>query len=726
MGSKKPQINQSSENSENTQSFAVLENFGAFPRAIFEARFSELDVMEAMAKSFFEHEKFHNPFLLKGMDEAVSLIKTALENGDKITVYGDYDCDGITSTVILYSYLEASGGEVDWYIPSRDEGYGLNDVAINKIAKNKTKLLITVDNGISAVEEAKLIAQNEMTLIITDHHTVPSILPEAGAIINPKQSDCGYPFKELAGCGVVLKLITALECDTASQYEPYVQLEVIEQYGDLIAIGTIGDVVELVDENRNFVTLGLKNMQCSENIGLRCLLRVAGLSDYLESGFDAMTVAFILCPRINAAGRFAHAGNAVELLLCENYELASTKASELNTLNIKRVEEERRILSEIESVLETDPNLLDERILFLHGEVWHHGVIGIIASRMVTKFGKPCVVTTIDKSGFAKGSFRNVTGFSAIEALTYCEDLLFKFGGHIGAGGFSLECGEDNENLLAFREKLYKYAKQKYSAIGSMPTAEIVAALRPKAKHLTVQNIKSLDVLSPFGAGNPVPIFYLPDCRIVSKRPLKDGKYTSFNIEYLGMILKILDFSSSFEQSWFNIGDTVDIMVNIDINEYNDVESLSIKVKDIRLSGFASNKSSQERLFAAKDTYERLKRGEAIDPKLYPRITPDDMALKSVYKSIKQMFLQKSTPNSPTHTLFISEIIQRILQANQAGFNYCMLRVILDIFEEVCIIEFNAATGMAKLTDSAMNAQKADLSKSPLLTMLKKQTLTAD
>jgi single-stranded-DNA-specific exonuclease len=637
------------------------------------------------AHSFFKSDHLHDSLLMKDMEKAVDFIKTALISGKKITVYGDYDCDGITATVMLYNYLCTLGGNVEWYIPSRDEGYGLNAAAIEKIAAGGTQMIITVDNGVSAHEEARLIQEKGISLIITDHHTCPENLPLADAIINPKQPGCEYPFKELAGCGVVLKLISALE-DSDS-------IDVIEQYGDLAAIGTIADIVELTDENRHMVSLGLQSLEFSENIGLRCLMKKAGLLDssgnLKSDSVCSQTMAFILCPRINAAGRFAHPGKAVELLLCENPEIAAAKAEELDAFNQQRIEEEKLIIAEIEAILQENTALLNERVLVLAGKDWHHGIIGIIASRMVSRFGKPCVIISTDGKS-AKGSCRSVKGFSIHSMLKFCGDLLVKFGGHTGAGGLSV----DNENIAPLTRRIQDYAAQTYAI---MPSAEIAADSSPNACDITLENVEKLDMLQPFGEGNLLPIFCLEGCKIKHKRPLKEGKYTSFTIMYQNREFKVLDFSKCYADFWYKVGDDVDLMLNISLNEYNDSIDISVKAVDIRLCGITA---LQERYFAAKDIYERLIRGEEIDSKLYMRIVPEEPHMKAVYDIIKDSFC-------------LDQITQKSMKA---GVNYCMLRVILDVFEQVGLIEFNRVNGEIK---TLKTTEKIDIEKSELLIKLK-------
>jgi single-stranded-DNA-specific exonuclease len=415
-----------------------------------------------------------------------------------------------------------------------------------------------------------------------------------------------------------------------------------------------------------------------------------GFSGSGLSGIDSTSVAFVLCPRLNAAGRLAHPGKAVELLLCENYELASAKAEELNSLNTQRIEEERAIFGEIEALFEKDSSQLNERILILSGKDWHHGIVGIICSKMVARFGKPCAVISTD-GDTAKGSFRSVKGFSVVSALKYCGDLLVNFGGHAGAGGLSVK----DENISAFKERLLEYAKIHHE---SMPVPEVVADLCPDSHDITVENIENLDALQPFGEGNPVPVFYLPKCLIKNKRSLKDGKYVSFMVDYRGRELKILDFYRRYADFWYSSGDTVDLMVTFDINEYNGNRDISIKVVDIRLTGI-----NQDKYFAAKNVYEKIKddNPQEIDQKLYSRIIPDDSQIKATYDIIKNSFC-------------LDEVLQK---GQKSGINYCMLRVIIDIFEEMGLVQLNPATGSLK---TCKTNRKADLEKSKVLTNLRK------
>lgn len=601
------------------------------------------------ADEFFNNEEISNPFNMTDMDKAAELISSAIEEGEKITVYGDYDCDGVTATVILYGYLEAIGAEADWYIPSREEGYGLNADAIDKLAENGTRLIVTVDNGISAVEEAKRIYDRGMRLIITDHHQIPETLPMADAIINPHRDGGNSPYRELAGCGVALKLVMALEEDIDS---------VAENWLDLAAIGTVGDIVPLVGENRVIVKKGLENLSVTENGGLKALLMQCGISEDME--ITSTTAAFTLCPRINAAGRFSHAKEAADLFLCDNPKMYRKMAENLSELNMKRQDEEKRILSEIDDSMRNNPDILKQRVLVISGKGWSHGVIGIVASKLLNRFGKPVLIIT-EEGDLSRGSGRSVNGFSLFKMLTEISEYTVKFGGHTKAAGFSLETSK----IPDFTRAVYGYAKKYYT---QMPLDSLVAEMTVTGAELTEENIQSLDYFSPFGEGNPLPLFHIQNAVIKSTRSLKDGKYIAITAAIDGIEYKVLNFHSTYADFPFSVGEKVDMLVNAEINEYNGKRSVTLRLADIRRSGF-----SQERYFAAQSAYERLCLGEDVTEVPPQRIVPDRDTQMKIYDIIK-----KNGRLSACSDL-----------AQGMGFNYCLFRVTLDIFQSAGLIRID-------------------------------------
>lgn len=630
------------------------------------------------ADEFFNAEELSPPEEITDMEKAVNVITAAMENGDKITVYGDYDCDGVTATVILFGYLQAMGAEADWYIPSRDEGYGLNKAAIDKIAESGTKLIITVDNGISAIEEAEYIKEKGMTLVITDHHQVPEQIPDAAAVIDPHRDDDFSTCKELAGCGVALKLVMALEGDSDT---------VLEEWGDLAAVGTVGDIVPLTGENRILVRRGLESLPVTENMGLRALLRQCGVHE--EDRLSAVSLAFSVCPRINAAGRFAHPKEAAELLLSENEKMIPVMAERLTMLNMQRQQEEKRILDEIMQMTENDPLLLKRRVLIVCGKGWSHGVIGIIASRLLNGFGKPVLVIT-QEGEFSRGSARSVEGFSLFKMLTCLSDQLVKFGGHTKAAGFTLL----TENIEEFSAAVQEYAMMNSP---QMPADVFEAEMTANAEDMTVENIDSLRWFEPFGEANPNPVLMLPDCLIKSVRPLKEGKYLAFTVEFQNREFKVLNFSSTYNSFGFKAGDRAELLVTPYVNEYKNVKSVEFRLVDVRPAGF-----KQDRYFAAQHAYEQLCLEEKISPALASRVIPDRNVLMTVYDAFK---------TSPS--------IKRAADVTAAkGINYCMFRVAADAMESVGLLKIHELKGTAELLPAK---GKTELENCPYLIRLRQR-----
>lgn len=610
------------------------------------------------AREFFGCSSLSDPLLMKDMESAVDVIRQALDEGKKITVYGDYDCDGVTSTAMLYGYLDAMGAEVEYYIPDRSEGYGMNIPALEKILDQGTELIITVDNGVSAVEEAEYIRQRGAQLVITDHHQPPQELPVCAACVNPHRQDDNSPFKELCGAGVVLKLLCALEED-----EEFV----MEQYAELAAVGTIGDVMPLVGENRYIVRRGIEDIRASQNIGIDRLLRTAGVS---PESVDATAVAFSICPRINAAGRIAAADKAVQLLMADSPEQAGLLSEELNLMNENRRAEEARIMEDVSRQLESDPSILRERVLVVSGEGWHHGVIGIVAARLLEKYGKPVLMISVE-NGEARGSARGVDGFSIYKLLDRCSRVLTKFGGHPKAGGFSLPA----DRIGDFRQMVYAFCRECYP---KMPEYTVSADMEITGDRLTEEALNSLSQLEPCGEGNQRPVFLLRNCTVESKRALKDGRYTSFELRSGGVKLKALCFGIPFAKFHPEQGSMVDIIAAAELNEFRGVKSVTLKVQEIRPSGFR-----EDRFFAAQRTYEEISRGEGCDSRLAPRVIPDRNALMAVYDLLRKYGGSMSA--------------EELCIYGGSDLNYCMLRIALDTFASAGMAEQSADADTVRL-----------------------------
>ncbi len=632
----------------------------------------------ADAAEQFNVNELSDPFLLKDMKEAVDLINDAVENFTSICIFGDYDCDGISSTAMLFSYLECMGANVMYIIPERDEGYGLNEDTVRKMHEQGIELVITVDNGISAHDEAELIYELGMKLIITDHHQPGETLPRADAIVNPHRKDCMSPFKPLCGAGVVLKLIAAAEggsYDTA-----------LNEYGELAALATIADIVSLTGENRFIVSHGLQLMENSERCGINALIAKSGL----KSPITSTAVAFGLAPRINAAGRFGSPSMAARLLLTDDNEEAMLWAEELEKLNTQRKNAENEIIDDVEKKISENPVLTVERVLVLSGHNWHHGIIGIIASRMLERFDKPCFIITIE-GDTAKGSARSFGNFSIFKALEYCSDLLIRHGGHPGAGGFSLE----TEKIPEFTARLQQFAKENFDY---MPIPDITADSLLLPTDITIENIKGLKVLEPFGEGSRQPIFALGNAIVTEIIPLSNGLHTKLRVNASGKQLEILVFRHSPSELFITSGDKIDIMFSLDINVFAGRESVSIIAKDLRKSGLEQNK-----YFAARDAYEKYCRNEQLPTAYYNKICPDRNELIPVYKKI-------ASGNYSLDTLYMSFMTE---------LNYCKMMVCVDIFNELGLVHKNSFTHEIS---AVKNAPKADLESSLILRDLKEKS----
>lgn len=510
-------------------------------------------------------DDFHNPFLFKGMDIAVDRIIKAINNKEKILIYGDYDVDGITSTTVLKKYLMDRGISVDTYIPNRlHEGYGLNKNAIDTIKERNIDLIITVDCGISAIEEVDYAVNLGMDVIVTDHHEVGEKLPNALAVIDAKRKDNTYPFRALAGVGVVFKLIQALSIKLEIKPEEYLK------YLDLVCVGTISDIVPLEGENRTIAKLGLMLIKVTRNLGLRELIKSSGYKE-----IDSNTISFGVAPRINACGRMGHEEEALKLFLAEDLESATKITKELNEYNTLRQSTEKAIYEE--AVQEIDRNHLDEKnSIVLGGKGWHHGVIGIVSSKVTDKYYKPSILLSFEDN-IAKGSGRSVPGFDLYEGLTKCEDLLEKYGGHSMAVGLTLK----KENLENFKERFEQIAKEK-NIKELVPIIYIDDEL--KLKDINMDLVKSISILEPFGEANKVPLFLIRNLKIDSIRALSEGRHLKLTLRDENFVINAIGFELGYLAEEYRIGDRIDVVGTLEINSFNGFNSIQINMKDIRKS----------------------------------------------------------------------------------------------------------------------------------------------
>lgn len=516
-------------------------------------------------KVFLEPNRsnFYDPYLINDMEIAINRIIKAIENKEKVIIYGDYDVDGITSTTVLKKFLEERGLETGYYIPDRlDEGYGLNMNAMDYIANEKYTLMITVDCGISGIEEVDYIKKLGVDVIITDHHEPLEELPKALAVIDSKRKDNTYPFNQLAGVGVVFKVIQAISNKLGLDEKEYLK------YLDLVCVGTISDIVPLVDENRVIAKLGLMLVNVTKNIGLKTLLKASGFTTC-----DENTISFGIAPRINACGRMGNAIEALELLLTEDSKKAEELTYRLNEYNRQRQEIEKNIFKEAMEQIEGEKQ---NDVIVVGHENWHHGVIGIVASKITEIYFKPSILLCFE-DGIAKGSGRSVPGFDLHGSLCMCSSLLEKYGGHAMAVGLTL----NQNNLKAFKNKLEEIAKEnKVNEI--VPVIYIDAQITNK--DFNVDFVKQIKQLQPFGESNKVPVFIYKNLKIDSIRTLTEGKHLKLTLKDDNTIINAIGFNMGHLGNEFLIGDKVDVVGNIEINSFNGKDAVQINIKDIMKS----------------------------------------------------------------------------------------------------------------------------------------------
>lgn len=522
---------------------------------------------ELMAFLNKDDSNFHSPFLMKDIEKAVERIKRAINTGERIAVYGDYDVDGITSTALLVSYLRANGALVNFHIPDRiDEGYGINKGAIEKLKDAGCSLIISVDTGVTAIEEAGYAKELGMDVIITDHHRCKEQIPDCVAVIDPCRPDCEYPFSQLAGVGVVFKLLCALEGGENNK--------LLEDYADIIAVGTIADVVSLKNENRVIVDRGIALLANTRNLGLQALLEIANAG---ARAITTTTVGFALAPRINAAGRVGNAHMAVELLLCTDAEQAKWYAQKLDEENRDRQSTETQILSSVLEILNNNPDYNEKKVLVLYGEGWHHGVIGIVASRISERLCKPCILISFE-DGIGKGSGRSVKGFNLFEALNSCSYLLNKFGGHELAAGLTIA----HEKITIFEQEINKIADELLKPDALIPSISLDLEL--PIEYITKETVQELSLLQPFGTDNREPVFSVSALKVLELRSLSNNKHIKIKAIKDDMILEIIGFGLGNYMQSLTEGDIIDIAGYITLNEWNNTTGIQIVLKHLRLN----------------------------------------------------------------------------------------------------------------------------------------------
>ena len=560
-----------------------------------------------------EGEPLSDPFLLKDMDKAAARITRAVDNMEKIAVYGDYDADGVTSTAMLYSYLETRGADVIFYIPQREgEGYGMNMGAVEYLKEQGVSLIVTVDNGISSVQEVARANELGIDVVVTDHHRPQEILPDAVAVVDAYRPDDTSPYKHFSGVGIAFKLLMALE-DGAGDVE-----DLLEAYSDLAAIGTIGDIVPLTGENRTLIRAGLERLSQSDRPGVQALLENAGIAGKV---LTSTNVAFTLVPRINATGRMGAPERAVRLLISGYEEEAEVLSEEICADN----EERRRVEAEIAEAAFADieaKGYMKDRVVVVDGENWHHGVIGIVASRVTERCGKPCMIISRSETE-AKGSGRSIEGFSLFEAICACGDLLLKFGGHPMAAGITLK----PENIEAFRKRINQYAAEHFP---QMPTQTVTLDCKLNPAALSVSMAQSLTQLEPFGNGNPQPVFGLFNMELSNVTPVGGGGHLRLTLEKNGAVITAMRFNTKPEELPYHIGDKIDLAVQLEAREFRGQPSLTVIVRDMKFAAFNTEKN-----IASLASFEKWQRGEVLSAEDKNRLYPDRACLAAIYRALR-------------------------------------------------------------------------------------------
>ena len=602
-------------------------------------------------EEFFDSDfAFCDPYLIRDMDRAVQRIQKAIDGFEKICVYGDYDADGVTSTALMYSFLRSAGADVTYYIPDRiTEGYGMNKDAVKKIADSGARLIVTVDNGISSAEEIDFAKTLGVDVVVTDHHKPSETLPNAAAVVDPHREDDNLSFRDWAGVGVAFKVVSALNDGDC--------MDILSRYADIIAVGTIADVVDLTDENRAIVRYGVAKINSDPCFGIDALKNISGVGGKYV---NAVGVTYSLAPRINAAGRMASAETALKLLLSEDADTALSLSKEVDECNRERHTVENDITKTVIEHIESDEKLKYARVIVICGEGWHHGVIGIVAARITEKYGRPSIVITFDGDE-GTGSARSIDGFSIYDAIKSCGEMLTHFGGHTMAAGLGIK----RDNINEFFARINEYAS---SAEAAVPSLLIDCKLNPA--YINNDLLFSLSALEPYGAGNAQPVFGIYGVTLSDIKPVGEGKHLRLTFLKGGTPVTAMKFSTAIEDFPYRKGDMLDLAVRIDKNEYRGEVKPSVLIKDMRFSG-----TDEEKLFGSLSLYEKFKRGEVLSSKEAKFITPSRNFLLAVYNFIKQ---QKEWS-------FDTETILK--RTGCPVHNFCIMQTALDVLCELELIK---------------------------------------
>lgn len=686
---------------------------------IFNRGFRTVDDAERFLRN--EEAVLHDPRQLKDMDRALERIRVAVEKKETIAIYGDYDVDGVTSVSMLYLYLKSlNAGIIEYYIPSRDgEGYGLSRAAIDKLKNKGVDLIITVDTGITANEEADYASSLGIDMVVTDHHECRPDLPDCCAVVNPHREDSEYPFRELAGVGVVFKLVCAYEmmlCREKGEPEIEGVRRICYEYGDLVSIGTIADVMPIIDENRLIVKLGLKMIEKTKRPGLSALIDAVNSPSSASSSpkkrkITSSFIGYGIAPRINAAGRIDSATKAVRLLLAEDSETAKKYAQELCDINRQRQAEENRIAEQAMKKIEKSFDPEKDRVIVIEDDSWKQGIIGIVASRITERYGLPSLLISFDGAtrgypspdDIGKGSGRSVKGMNLVNAMNSCDDLLCKYGGHELAAGLTIE----RDKIPEFTERINEYAKNVLTEDKLNICLEADCEL--DARDINIRFAQEIQALEPFGVANPVPQFVLRGATVERIIQIGGGKHMKLIIEKDGIQLTAICFGMTEAKTDINEGEQADLLFSVDINDFQNVRSVQLIVQDCKPS-----ESVAEAMRQGSERFDAIRAGECF--RHADDFVPDRSDCEKVY-----ILLRREARNGKT-VMSLRRILS-LLERNTHGrrINYVKLRFILLIFYElkICGVE-QIGDGIYEF-DMYFNGSKTSIDKSSILRKLRSQ-----
>ena len=668
-----------------------------------------------------EEAMLHDPYLMKDMDKAVDIIRDAIEQKKKICIYGDYDVDGVTSVSMLYLYLRSKGADICYYIPDRiGEGYGMSGSAIDKMSADGIGLIITVDTGITANEEIKHANELGIDVIVTDHHECHGTLPCALAVVNPKRTDDDYPFKNLAGVGVVFKLLCAYEFMCTDSTDKLISVKKIcAEYADLVALGTIADVMPVLDENRLIVSYGLRLIESKARLGLSALIDASTQKPELVGAIKRPTrrpritsgfIGYTIAPRINAAGRITNASVAVELFLTDDEKKAEEFSAQLCEINRFRQSEENKIAEQAYEKIELEHDFENNPVIVLEDNTWHHGVIGIVASRITEKYGLSSILISFDgqtsgegsPTDIGKGSGRSIKGLNLVDALVHSQDLLVKFGGHELAAGLSIHRG----NIDLFREKINEYARSVIQS-GSAVLSAVEYDFEIDADAIDMQFANEIRYLEPYGISNPIPAFLMRDCTICDVVPISGGKHTKLVIRKGEKCFVAMCFSRSQADLGIYTTDKIDLIFNVDINEYNGNRTVQLIVKDLRISENYVRKLEEDKL-----RYEAICAGGGIAES--EDVVPQRADFVAFYNLIRRDIRFGND-------CFSIRALMAKLEQVEHPMSYIKLKFVLKIMREMNILGVDEIENEYYVFKLNYNNSKTDLDKSNILKKLRAQ-----